>query len=41
MLEKSFGGSLPQFIASFLGNKKLSAKEAQEIKSLIDRHKEE
>ncbi|WP_050809846.1 BlaI/MecI/CopY family transcriptional regulator [Desulfosporosinus sp. OT] len=41
VLEKSFGGSLPQFIASFLGNKKLSAKEAQEIKSLIDRHKEE
>lgn len=41
VLEKSFNGSLPQFIASFLGNKKLDAKEAQEIKNLIDRHKEE
>lgn len=40
VMEKSFSGSLPQFIAAFLGNKKLTAKEAEEIKNLIDRHKE-
>ncbi|MDD2420950.1 MAG: BlaI/MecI/CopY family transcriptional regulator [Heliobacteriaceae bacterium] len=39
MIEKSFGGSLPQFIAAFLGNKKITEKEAEEIKNLIDRHK--
>lgn len=37
--EKSFGGSLPQFIAAFLEGGKLTDKEAEEIKSLIDRHR--
>jgi predicted transcriptional regulator len=41
VMEKSFGGSLPQFITAFLGNKKISEKEAQEIINLINRHKEE
>ncbi len=41
VLEKSFGGSLPKFIAAFLDGAKLSRKEADEIKQLIDRFKEE
>lgn len=39
-VEKTFDGSLPKFIASFLGGKTLSEKEAEEIKRLIDAHKE-
>ena len=35
LLEKSFGGSLPGFIASFLGDKKLSEGEAQELNCLL------
>lgn len=40
-LERTFEGSLPQFIATFLGNKAISRSEAEEIKRLIDAHKEE
>ena len=40
-IERTFNGSLPQFIAAFLGEKKLSGKEAEEIKKLIDSHREE
>lgn len=39
-VERTFGGSLPQFLASFLGGKKISKREAEKIKELIDRHKE-
>ena len=39
VMEKSFGGSLPKFIAAFLAGEKLTEKEAEEIKSLIDRYK--
>lgn len=39
-VERTFGGSLPKFIASFLGGKRLSEQEAQELKRLIDSHKE-
>lgn len=39
-VERTFDGSLPKFIASFLGGKTLSEKEAEEIKRLIDAHKE-
>lgn len=39
-VERTFEGSLPSFIAAFLGGKKLSEKEAEEIKRLIDEHKE-
>lgn len=39
-VERTFGGSLPGFIAAFLGGKKISEKEAEEIKRLIDAHKE-
>lgn len=41
VMEKSFGNSLPEFIAAFLGDKKISRKEAEELKRLIDNHKEE
>lgn len=35
-----FGGSLPQFIASFMGEKKISTKQAEELKQLIDSYME-
>ena len=40
-VEHAFGGSLPMFLASFLGGRKLSEKEAAELQRLIDAHKEE
>lgn len=40
LVEKAFGGSLPKFIAAFLNDKTLSEEEAEEMKRLIDRHKE-
>lgn len=39
-MERTFEGSLPGFVAAFLGGKTISAKEAEEIKRLIDEHKE-
>lgn len=36
LLNKSFGNSLPTFIASFLKDVNLSEKEAEEIKKMID-----
>lgn len=36
VLDKAFGGSLPRFIAAFLGEQGLSDAEAQEIKEMID-----
>ncbi|MCM1154859.1 MAG: BlaI/MecI/CopY family transcriptional regulator [Roseburia sp.] len=35
-VEESFGGSIPKFLTAFMGGKKLSAKQAEEIKQLID-----
>ncbi|WML32782.1 BlaI/MecI/CopY family transcriptional regulator [Clostridium sp. OS1-26] len=40
-LEKTFGGSLPQFITSFMSGKKLSKTDAEGLKKLIDSYKEE
>lgn len=40
-VERTFGGSLPGFLAAFLGGKKLSAREAEELKRLIDEYREE
>lgn len=40
VIEKAFDGSLPKFIAAFLNDKTLSDDEAEEMKRLIDRHKE-
>lgn len=39
-VERRFGGSLPGFLVSFLGDKTLSDKEAEELKRLIDAHRE-
>lgn len=36
VLEKTFDNSLPTFIAAFLKDKKLSKKEAEEIKKMIE-----
>ena len=36
----TFEGSLPKFLVAFLGGKKISDKEAEELKQLIDQHKE-
>ena len=36
LLEKAFDGSLPAFLATFLQDKKLSKKEAEEIKKMIE-----
>ena len=39
-IESSFEGSLPNFLVSFLGGKKISGSEAEELKRLIDEYKE-
>ncbi len=39
-IEQTFGGSLPIFLASFFGGKKITEEEAEELKKLIDEHKE-
>lgn len=38
-VEDSFGGSLPMFIASFFGGKKLTRKQADDLISLIEDYK--
>ena len=37
-VDRVFDGSLPQFLASFLGGRALTEQEAQQIKELIDRY---
>lgn len=39
-VQRTFGGSLPGFIAAFLGGDKLSGQEAEELKAMIDQHRE-
>lgn len=39
-INRTFGGSLPRFITAFMDGRTLSGKEAEELKSLIDSHKE-
>lgn len=39
-VEDTFGGSLPKFLTSFIGAKKLNKHQAEELKKLIDKHKE-
>lgn len=41
LMEKTFEGSLPAFIAAFAKNRKVSAKELQEIREMIDSFEEE
>lgn len=38
-VERTFDGSLPQFLTAFLRDKKISDKEAEKIKKLIDEHR--
>lgn len=40
-IEDAFGGSLPGFLTAFMGGRKLSGREAEELKQLIDSYKEE
>lgn len=40
-VEDTFGGSLPKFITAFIGGSKLSDRQVEELKKLIDQHKEE
>ena len=40
VIEESYQGSLPAFIAAFTSRKKLSAREADEIQKLIDEFRE-
>ena len=40
IVEDSYAGSLPAFVAAFISNKKLTAKEAEEIQQMIDAFKE-
>ena len=37
----SFAGSLPSFLASFFGGKTITEKEAEDLKRLIDAHRED
>ncbi len=39
-VEDTFGGSLPKFLTAFIGGNKLSKHQAEELKRLIDEHKE-
>lgn len=36
LIEKAFDGSLPQFLTAFLGEKKITEKEAEELKRIIE-----
>jgi len=40
-VEDNFGGSLPKFLTAFIGGRKLSKRQAEELKRLIDEHREE
>ncbi len=39
-VEDTFGGVLPEFLSTFIGGRKLSKHQAEELKKLIDEHKE-
>ena len=40
-VERTFGGSLPAFLAAFLGGRKLKGEEAEALRRLIDDYGEE
>ena len=40
-IDRTFGGSLPSFLAAFMGGRTLSDGEAEELKTLIDQYREE
>ena len=41
LVEKTFEGSLPAFVAAFTRGRRLSAKEAEELRRMIDAYTEE
>lgn len=41
LVEKTFEGSLPAFVAAFTKHRKLSSKEVDEVQAMIDRFREE
>lgn len=41
VISKNYGGSLPMFLTAFLSREKLTKKEAEELKKLIDSYTEE
>ncbi len=41
IIEDSYQGSLPAFVASFISRKKITAKEAEEIQKMIDSFRKE
>ncbi|MCL6602153.1 MAG: BlaI/MecI/CopY family transcriptional regulator [Paenibacillus sp.] len=36
LIDKAFDGSLPQFLTAFLGNHKITSKEAEQLKRIIE-----
>lgn len=40
VVERTFGGSLPSFLAHFMGGRTISDAEADELKAVIDRFRE-
>ena len=40
-VEDTFGGSLPKFLTAFISGRRISRQQAEELKRLIDEHKEE
>lgn len=40
VVDRAFDGSLPSFLAHFMGGRTISAAEADELKSIIDRYRE-
>lgn len=41
LVEKTFGGSLPAFVAAFTRHQKLSPAEIDQVQQMIDRYREE
>ena len=41
VVDRAFEGSLPSFLTHFMGGKTLSAQEADDLKAIIDRFREE
>ena len=40
VVDRAFNGSLPSFLAAFMGGRTISDAEAEELKALIDRYRE-
>ena len=40
-MQEAFGGSLPSFLTAFMGGRKLTQAQAEELRNLIDHYEEE